>query len=182
TALPRAALARPPRPPRRLHQVGLAREERRHLQKVAHLGHGRDLNRFVDVGGDRQPGAALDRLEGLHPLAQPRPAERLARGTVGLVERRLEHERQLQALRQVGDRLGDAQCQVVRLDDARAGDPQQRPAGTTNDVADADGLYLGHDDYPPWLAGSPPFATGRLTSDVYFLSSTGSISILLARM
>ena len=65
------------------------------------------------------------------PLAQPRAAERFARGAIGLVERRLEDHRQGKPIGQLRQRVGDAQRQIVRLDHARPQNPQQRPARPT---------------------------------------------------
>src|SRR5262249_40971845 len=94
---------------------------------------------------DRQPRALFDRCQRLESLVQAGTAERLAGGAVGLVERRLEDQRQFEAPGEVGKAVGDLQGQLVRLDDARPEHPQQGPTRPADDVADGNWLYGRHD-------------------------------------
>ena len=81
-------------------QVGLAAEERRDLQHVAHLRHRRRLVRFVDVGRHGQAGfVSFTRRRTSSPRFHSRAAKRLDAGAIGLVERRLEDELDRQVAR-----------------------------------------------------------------------------------
>ena len=131
--------ARPVRPAAWM-QVGLPGQESRYLEQIADLGHRRRLMAFMDVRGDRQAGASLHGLQRPQARLQSRTAKRLARGPVGLVERRLEHQRQSQTLGQFPQPLGNPQRQIVRLDDARSGDPEQRLAGPADNLPDRNRL------------------------------------------
>ena len=155
-------------------EVGLPGQERGHLQQVAHLGHGLCLVAFVDIGGHGQPSPLLDGRERPQPRLQARPAERFAGCPVGLVERRLEDQRHLQARRHLLEPVGDVQRQLVRLDDAGAGNPQQGLSGAADDTGYRNRSRARHE--------VPSVAIGNADSAVYFFSSTGSLSILAARM
>ena len=90
---------------------------------------------LVDVRRHRQPGRALDRFQRLEPLVQPRPAKRLARSAVGLVERRLEDQRDLQPLGQLGERVRNGKRQLL---DFRSRTGRRSKANPAPDHTDAD--------------------------------------------
>src|SRR5205823_4946556 len=96
---------------------------------------------LVDVGEASEAGLLLHLLEDLHPDFEPDAAEALHAGSIGLVEARLEAHRDAGFLGQplhlarVGERLG------LRLDDARPGHEEERPALADLVGADADPLH-----------------------------------------
>ncbi|MNZ94918.1 hypothetical protein D3C78_1140390 [compost metagenome] len=80
------------------HQVSLARQERRQLQYVGHFGNGSRLINLVHVGNHRNTELSLHRFENPQAFFHARTAIGVNRGTVGLVEARLEHIRNAQLL------------------------------------------------------------------------------------
>ena len=138
-------------------------------------------------------GAAFDRFQGLQPFAQAWTAEGLARGAIRLVKGRFEDQRHFQTVGHLPKRLRDLQRQVVRLDHARPGDPEQRLAGATDELINGNGQGGGHgipsvDEHR--FSGN--FAGERLEHSRffgvvakhfnYFFNSTGTWSIFAARM
>ena len=80
------------------YEVGLARQEGRQLDDVAHLGDHGSLLRLVDVGYDRHAEGLLDVLEDPHAFFKARAAIGGHGRTVGLVEAGLEDIRDTQFL------------------------------------------------------------------------------------
>ena len=126
-------------------QIGLPGKKGRNLQQVADLAAGGGLMRLVNVGGDRQPGFAFHAGEDFQAGVQTRPAIRLQTGAVGFVERGFEHQLDRQGGRRSAPTARrSAERQVGRLQNAGAGDDQQRLAGSTAIGADRGGI-LRHD-------------------------------------
>ena len=73
------------------NKVSLAGQEGGKLDDVGNLGHGRGLKRFVHVGQYRHAKTRLYGCQDFQPALQAGAAERRDRGSVGLVERGLEH-------------------------------------------------------------------------------------------
>ena len=103
-------------------QVGLAAEKGRNLEHVAHFAGGLGLPGLVNVGGDAQVMALAHVGEHLQAALQARPAERVERGAVGLVERGLEDDVGAQAAVDGRQARGYGVEQLGRLDDTGAGD------------------------------------------------------------
>ena len=82
----------PSRFSRRNQQIGLAAQKSRDLQNIDHFGNRLALFAFMDIGDDRQAVFAFDLGKHIHGLGQTNPAPPFGRGTVGLVERGLEHQ------------------------------------------------------------------------------------------
>ena len=116
---------------RRFEQVRLPREERRNLQDVGDLGDRRRVRGLVDVGQDRDAGALAHAREDAQALVEARAAERSSRRPVGLVVRGLEDVRDAGAAGDVADRDREVDRVRLALDDAGAGDEQQRTAPPT---------------------------------------------------
>src|SRR6516225_6562033 len=76
-----------------LDQIGLPGEKGGHLKHLADLGHGFRLCDFMNVRCHRQAGPLPYQIESSESLFQSRPAERAARGPVGLVKGSLEDHR-----------------------------------------------------------------------------------------
>src|SRR5262249_19231803 len=123
----------------------------------------------------------LDGGQRLESLVQPRTAERLARGAVGLVERRLEDQRQAEAPGHFGEAVGDLEGQLGRLDDPRPGHPQQRPPRPADEVANGDWLCGRHEETLPGSEDKLPVLRKKAHPSHLF-NSTGSVSIFAARM
>src|SRR6267378_1979034 len=106
-------------------QIGLAAEECRDLQHVGHARGERHVAGFMDVGHDGKPGGGADLLE----CAQPRFESRAARGVqaraIGLVVRRLVDDADPELDPKLGQRLADADVELVRFDDAGARDEKR---------------------------------------------------------
>src|SRR6185295_8373282 len=109
-------------------------EDVRHLRRRLHL---RDV---VDVGEDGDLHLALHLRQRRQPLRQPRPAERLAAGAVGLVVGALEEERHRVARADVLQEARVAQHHLPGLDDVRTGDDEERPARADLVAAELDHL------------------------------------------
>ncbi len=124
----------------RHHQVGLPREEGRQLDDVADIGHRLRLPRLMYVGDDRHAEGLLHFLEDLHSLFQTRAAERGDRGTVGLVEARLEDVGNAELLGHPHVFFTGLHGQVPRLEDVDAAKQHERLVVGDVDVAYANGL------------------------------------------
>src|SRR5262249_51630824 len=122
----------------------------RDVEQVDHVGQRADLVRLMHVGRHREARFLFDRGQRTDAFLQPRPAERLARRAVGLVPGSLEDDGDLELLRQPRQMLGNLERQVIRLDDARAEDPQQRLPRAAFPWADRDGFRLGQGEGPRW--------------------------------
>ena len=118
-------------------EVGLAAQEGRRLQHVHHLGHGLDLIDLVDIGDDGHTDLALDLGQHLQPALKPRPPEGLAGAAVGLVERRLVDEGDVQLGADFLELAGGVECQLQGLDGARPGQQEEglvKPGGASGDL------------------------------------------------
>ena len=125
------------------HQVRLAREERRHLQHVRHLGDDLGLTGLVHVGGDGHAGLGLDALEDAHALVETGAAVRAVARAVGLVEGGLEDHGHVVSLRDALHPLRGRQCAVQALQHVQPGDQDQGGAVADRDVTNLHGtLYL----------------------------------------
>jgi hypothetical protein len=129
-------------------QIGLPGEKRGNLQEIDDLPRCLRLTTLMDICRHRQPRAAFDRFQRLEPFVQPRPAEGFGRSAIRLVERRLEDERNLQTLSYFREAIRDPERQIMRLDDARPGDPEQRLAWAAGEIADGDGPCHGWSSLP----------------------------------
>jgi hypothetical protein len=99
----------------------------------------------MDVRRNRQAGMSLNRLQGSQSLLQTWPAERFSGGSVGLVERGFEDQRDGELVGDLAQGLGNPQGQVMGLDDAGPSNPNERPAGAAHHIPDnGHGLYCGH--------------------------------------
>jgi hypothetical protein len=124
--LPLLHVHRPPRTTRREEQIGLAAEERRDLEDIYDLCDCRRMGRLVDVGEERQAARGTGGLERAEALLETRAAGSVDPRAVGLVEAGLQTDRQSEVSGNPGERLGDAQERVPRLDDAGAGEQKGR--------------------------------------------------------
>ena len=110
-----------------LDEVGLATQEGGRLQHVDHRGDLVERRVLVDVGQHRHADLLAHRRE--HPQARldAGAAQAFVRRAVGLVERRLEHERHTTRGGQLVQAAGDVDAELLALDDAGTGDDEQRP-------------------------------------------------------
>ena len=81
----------------------------------------------VHVGQHRHADLPLHVGEDAQAFLHAEPAERRARAAVGLVVRRLEDERDRKRGADVLELAGDVDLQLLRFDDARTGNQEQRP-------------------------------------------------------
>src|SRR5207253_8150317 len=81
----------------------------------------------VHVGEHGHPDLASHLVEDLQARLHARPAEGRAARAVGLVEARLEDERDAERPGHFLEAAGDVDLQLLRFDDARAGDEEERP-------------------------------------------------------
>ena len=107
-------------------QVRLTAEEGRDLQHVHDLCHGCRLIAFVHVRQHRHANLVLDALQNLEPDVHRVAAEGINGGPVGLVERRLENQRDAQAVADLANAGSHLEGKVFGLDNARAADQRQR--------------------------------------------------------
>jgi hypothetical protein len=91
--LPLLDIHDPARAARGHEQVRLTAQERRYLQHVRRLGHRLDLPDLVNVGHHRHAERVAHLGQDLERALEADRPERADRGAVGLVEARLEHER-----------------------------------------------------------------------------------------
>ena len=99
-------------------------KQRRRLQDVDYRGDLVERRVLVNVrqhGHVELDAHALENPQALLDAEAPKPAERAA---IGLVERRLEHERHRELRRNVLEPLGRRHHERFALDDARAGDEE----------------------------------------------------------
>ena len=127
---------------RRDDELRLHAQVRGNLDDVANLTGRRRLIRIVDVREDRQIELLLDLLEHAKAGLEPGTLVVLERAAVVLRERRLEDQRNAEALRDAFEPLGGTHHQRLFLDDARPGD-QKQLIGAAIDVADED-VFFGH--------------------------------------
>ena len=69
------------------NQIGLPGQEGWHLQDIADLRHGRGLRNFMHVCQNRHSKGVLDLLQYFEALLEPRAAERVNGGAIGLIKR-----------------------------------------------------------------------------------------------
>jgi hypothetical protein len=87
----------------------------------------------VDVGQDGQPGPFADLFEDAQPFIHAKPAKRLVRSAVRLVEGALENQEQVQLVGNGGQAFGHAQGKMFVFDHTGAGDCEKPRIST--DVA-----------------------------------------------
>ena len=95
------------------------------MQDVDDLGGGFDLRDVVNVGEDRTAEALFDSGENLEALREAGSAKRFAAGAVGLVERRLEDERNAQLGGEPDEVLRDGVGERLGFEHARPGDEEE---------------------------------------------------------
>ena len=125
-----------------MDEIGLAREECGRLEHVYDLGRERDLGDVVDVGEDRHADRLADLLKDSQPFVDAGPAIALVAAAIGLVEARLEDEVHAEAPGDFLQLLGCPQLQFLALDDAWAGDQEQRLVETDGTSKQVHGLVL----------------------------------------
>ena len=106
-------------------EIGLAAKEGRDLEDVDDPRGGPDLRGVVNVGEDGTAKALFDSGENFQSLREAGAAKRFAAGPVGLVERRLEDERDAEVGGEADEVLRDGNGERVRLQDARPGDEEE---------------------------------------------------------
>jgi hypothetical protein len=137
------------------HQVGLAAEEGRDLEHVGHRRRLLHLLHLVYVGQDGHAETFAHAGQDLQAALHARPAVGADAGAVGLVVAGLEDERDAQLARDLHQasrhlgRMGGA------LDDAGAGDEEERLAATQAEPSERDGLGGGHGEI---VTGAPSSA------------------------
>ena len=117
-------------------EIGLPAQEGRCLQQVDRACRGFDLVLAVHVGHQRHAERALDLGQDLQPQVDARAAERCAARAVGLVVARLEDERHAERRGDFLELAGDIHLQLFRLDDAGAGDEEERLVETDLEAAE----------------------------------------------
>ncbi len=120
---------------RRDEQVGLPAKEGGNLQDIDDLGGLLHLGNVMDVGEHRAAEPFFDGSQDFQPLRQARPAKRFAAGPVGLVERRLENERNAQVGGQLDEMLRDGHRQRLRFKNARPGDEEKTFGGRSRQIS-----------------------------------------------
>src|SRR5271165_164990 len=106
---------------RRQQEVRLPAQESGDLEDVAHLGDGTDLRDLVDIREHREPVLLADEREQRQALPQAGPPRAGDRRPVRLVERPLEHDRQLPVPpAERGEPLGHRAAHALALEGARA--------------------------------------------------------------
>ena len=98
------------------------------LKQVDHARHGLGLVGNVEVGGQQYAGLGLDAREHAQSLVQARAPCGVDGRAIGLVERRLEDERQPGPPRDLNERVRHAQRVRFALEHVRPRDQQQRLA------------------------------------------------------
>ena len=139
-------------------QVGLAAQERRNLQHVDDLGHGRALARFMHVGQHGQAGPLADFGKDGQGGFEPHATLAARAGPVGLVEGGLEDDADAKRGRYFLEGKCHFERVVAALHLAGARDQRQRLG-----VAEADRLseigadghdgICGHEKGPGWREG-----------------------------
>ncbi len=97
-----------------------------------------DVGCFVHVGEDGDVDLFFDFLQDAQALFQAGAAKTLQGGAIGLVVRGFEDEGDVQGPGYAFDDLRHADGVIFALDDARAGDQEQRP-GADADVVELEG-------------------------------------------
>jgi hypothetical protein len=129
----------------------LAAKERRDLEDVADLGHGRHLGRVVHVGQDRQAKVAPHGGQLRQPLGEPGPPRAGEGRAVGLVKGALEDELQLRMGGAQGcERRSHGPADRIALEGAGSGDQQQASR------VEAHGVTSGAERCRPDAAAGPP--------------------------
>ena len=127
--------------PRRRHEeIGLPAEQGWNLQDVDDARDLGALMRLMHVGRHRNAVALLDLREHRQRRVEPDAARTGARGAVGLVEGRLEHEADPEPPRQLRQRAADVERMVAALHRARAADEREGEVRAEGDAAD---VYAG---------------------------------------
>ena len=126
-------------------QVRLAAEEGRNLQDIDDLFEGGALGGVVDVGQHRNAQAVPDLGEHRPGALQAEAAGAVDAGPVGLVERGLEDQPDIEALGQFFEFLGRVQGMVAAFHDARTGNQGQRQVVADFQVADGNVTGFAHE-------------------------------------
>ena len=124
-------------------QVGLSAEEGGDLEHVDDGGGGVGLVGGVDIRSNEAAQLFTGGVQPFQPAFEPRPAGRGNTGTVGLVERGLEDERQAEAVAGVAEAGAGVEAHVERLEHAGAGDDSEGSARADVGVADGAGAQHG---------------------------------------
>ena len=122
--LPLLHVHRPARSSDGHQEIRLAAEECGDLEDVGNLRGGRHLVRLVNVRENRQPGGAADLREGTEAPLEPGSARALEARAVRLVVGGFVNHVDPESRSQLGQRFAHPYVQVVRLDDAGAGDEE----------------------------------------------------------
>jgi hypothetical protein len=107
-------------------EIGLPAQERRRLQHVDDFGGRGDLLGVVHVVNTGTPTSRLTFARIARPLSMPGPRNEVPARAVRLVVARLEDERNAEGRRHFLQAAGDVELELLRLDDARAGDQEER--------------------------------------------------------
>src|SRR5690554_4134039 len=111
-----------------LHEICLAHKEGGRLEDVDDGGDLVNRRILMHVCKDLKAELALHRLEDLQPLFDAGPAIGAMRGAVRLIEARLEDKGHLERARDVAERFGDLEDDLLALDHARPSDEEEAVA------------------------------------------------------
>jgi hypothetical protein len=129
----------------RLEKIGLPSQKGRYLEHIADFRHRSRLVTFMNIRKHRQPGQLFHTLECPQPLLETWPPERFGRRSICFVKRGLENQGDSQPFYQLLESFGNPQSQIMRLNHARAGNPQEGLAWSTRKPTNRDGVSFGHE-------------------------------------
>src|SRR5258708_21049957 len=117
---------------RRHDQVGLAAEEGRNLQHVHHLGDGSHVGHLMNIGEHRDVYFVFHLLQNAQAFLHPLPAIAPDRGSVRLVIRRFENEREIKRTHHALDDLRHAQDVLFTFNHTGPGNEEQIAGADAN--------------------------------------------------